>query len=98
MLKQAFQSGRVAALRKFALGPPTQVDQFMADVEAGKDVPPEAALPPMPGMMGAPPALDGSVPMTPPPNPGAGSTVGGPPPEMAGAPGAPPPVMGALGG
>lgn len=97
MLKQAFQNGRVAALRKFALGPPTQVDQFVADVEMGKDVPPESALPPMAGI-GNPPALDGSVPMTPPPSLGAGSTVGGPPPEVAGAPAAPPPSMGALGG
>ena len=95
MLKQAFQNGRGAALRKFALGPPTQVDQFVADVDMGKDVPPEAAMPPMPG---PPAALDGSVPMIPPPSLGSGSTVGGPPPEMAGAPGAPPPSMGMLGG
>lgn len=92
MLKTAFTGGRQAALRKFALGPPTQVDQFVADVEMGKDVPPEAAQPPMPG---PPSALDGSVPLQLPPPPGAGSTVS---PEMAGTPAAPPPSTGMLGG
>jgi len=96
MLKQAYASGRVAAMRKFALGPPTQVDQFVADVEMGKDVPPESAQPPMAGNLAGPPtALDGSVPLQLPTPPSPGSTVA---PEMAGAPAAPPPSMGALGG
>lgn len=101
MLKQAYTQGQHAALKKFALGPPTQVDQFVADVEHGKDVPPEAANPPMshaPGEM--PPALDGTIPLqtpstSPPTPPGMGSTVGMPP--LAGDPSAqPPPSMGAL--
>jgi hypothetical protein len=95
MLKTAFANGRRAALLKFALGPPTQVDQFMANVDMGKDVPPEAATPPMPGGPMTPPALDGHTPMPPLPSFGTGSTVA---PEMAGAPGAPPPSNGMLGG
>lgn len=104
MINRAYASGRRAAMMKFALGPPTQVDQFMADVEQGKDVPPEPALPPMsnaPG--GVPPALDGSIPMEfPMAGEGSlGSTVSPPPPAppMAGDPSQqPPPSMGALQG
>jgi hypothetical protein len=59
--------GRLAALQKFALAPPTQVDQFVADVDAGKDVPPGSMMGGMDGSMGGPPppALDGSIPMQP---------------------------------
>lgn len=93
MLKHAFKDGGIAAMLKFALGPPTQVDQFVANVEMGKDVPPEAAQPPMPGH---PVALDNTMPLQLPPPPGAGSTVA---PELAGSPpSTPPPAMGALGG
>jgi hypothetical protein len=101
MLKTAYTRGWRDALKKFALGPPTQVDQFVADVEHGKDVVPESALPPMshaPGEML--PALDGTTPLqmpstSPPTPPGMGSTVGMPP--LPGDPSAqPPPSMGAL--
>lgn len=93
MLKQAYKRGCAAAAVKFALGPPTQVDQFVADIEMGKDVPSEAAQPPMPGH---PVALDNTMPLQLPAPPGAGSTVA---PELAGAPApAPPPSMGALRG
>lgn len=97
----AYRLGCAKALEKLALGPPTQVDQFVADVESGKDVPPEAALPPMAGQ--PPPALDGTIPLqmpsTSPPTPQdtLGSTIGQPP--LAGDPAAqPPPSMGALSG
>lgn len=92
MIKAAYQHGLQAALRKFALGPPTQVDQFVADVESGKDVPPEPAMPPAPG---PPAALDGTIPMAQLPSFGAGSTVA---PELAGAPASPPPMMNPAGG
>lgn len=98
-LKSMYQQGVKAALAKFALGPPTQVDQFMADVESGKDVPPPMD-PPMSHAPGdVPSALDGTVPLsTSPPTPPdtIGSTVGQPP--LAGSPAAPPPSMGMLGG
>jgi hypothetical protein len=104
MLKQAYTRGWRAALQKFALGPPTQVDQFMADVEHGQDVPPEAATPPMSHAPGETlPALDGTTPLqmpstSPPTPPGVGSTVGTPP-ALSGDPAMqPPPSMGALGG
>lgn len=94
-MRKAHLKGRQAALHKFALGPPLQVDQFMADVEQGKDLP-VAALPPASHV---PPALDDSTPMPPPPPMGAGSTVGGPQAQLAGAPPAEPPQsMGALRG
>jgi len=92
MIRSAYARGCRAAFRKFALGPPTQVDQFVADVESGKDILPEAAQPPAPG---PPAALDGTIPMPQPPSFGAGSTVA---PELAGAPGAPPPMMNPAGG
>ncbi len=94
MLKHAYENGGMAALRKFALGPPTQVDQFVSDVEAGKDVPPESAMA-APPMSGPPAALDGTLPLQLPPPPSTGSTVS---PGMAGAPAAPPPSNGMLGG
>lgn len=85
-LKEMYQRGVRAALTKFALGPPTQVDQFMADVESGKDVEPQPALPPMSHAPGeSVPALDGTVPLsTSPPTPQdtVGSTIGQPPPSM----------------
>jgi hypothetical protein len=98
----AYTNGARAAAHRFkiALGPPTQVDQFMADIESGKDVPPPMD-PPMSHAPGnVPPALDGTMPLsTSPPTPmdTIGSTVGDP--MMAGAPPAmPPPNMGMLGG
>lgn len=101
-LHLAYTNGARAAAQRFkiALGPPTQVDQFMADIESGKDVPPPAT-PPMSHVPGeTPPALDGTTPLsTSPPTPPdtIGSTVGQPP--LAGAPpDMPPPSMGMLGG
>ena len=98
-LSTAYALGRAKALEKLALGPPTQVDQFVADVESGKDVPP--ASPPMAQEpAGAPPALDGTTPLsTSPPTPQdtVGSTIGQPP--LAGDPAAqPPPSIAALHG
>lgn len=100
-LKDMYRRGVKDAFAKFALGPPTQVDQFMADVESGKDVAPDVGLPPMSHAPGeAMPALDGTMPLsTSPPTPQdtLGSTIGQPP--LAGSPpGAPPPNMGMLGG
>jgi hypothetical protein len=98
-LATAYRLGRAKALEKLALGPPTQVDQFVADVESGKNVPP--APPPM--AQGALPALDGTMPLetgsTSPPTPQdtLGSTIGLPP--LPGDPAAQPaPSMGALHG
>lgn len=59
MIKHAFERGHRDALRKFALAPPTQVDQFVADVETGKDVAPAHDMTP---------ALDGSMPIAQPPS------------------------------
>jgi hypothetical protein len=39
MLKTSFVRGYAAAFRKMALSPPTQVDDFLAHVESGKDMP-----------------------------------------------------------
>ena len=95
-LQAVYTAGARAALEKFALGPPTQVDQFVADVEHAQDVPPPSAEPPMSHAPGeALPALDGTVPLetpstSPPTPPDLGSTVG----EMP----EPPPMMGALNG
>lgn len=55
MIRTAYEKGRQAALAKFALAPPTQVDEFMQTIEAGKDIPPPAAPPPT--------ALDGTTPL-----------------------------------
>lgn len=100
LIRLSFESGARAARVKFALGPPTQVDQFVADVEHGQDIPPQAALPPMSQPSGSPAALDGTMPLsTSPPTPQdtIGSTVGQPPPPLPGDPAAqPPPSMGAL--
>lgn len=93
MIKAAYLAGCRSALRKFALGPPTQVDQFVADVEGGKDVPPEAVLPPASEQVS--PSLDGTIPMPPLPSFGAGSTVA---PELAGMPAPAPPMMNPAGG
>lgn len=98
-LATAYALGRAKALEKLALGPPTQVDQFVADVESGKDVPPPP--PPMAqGPAAMPAALDGTMPLsTSPPTPQdtLGSTVGQPP--LAGDPAAqPPPSIAALHG
>ena len=60
MLKQAFAAGYRAALLKFALDPPTQVDAFVDSVEQGKDVPQDPATLAPPGMdaLGLPPVAD----------------------------------------
>jgi hypothetical protein len=102
LMRIAFESGGRAARAKFALGPPTQVDQFVADVENGQDVPPSGAVPPMSHAPGDCAALDGTMPLQlpqstspqTPPNT-VGSTVGSPP-QLAGAPGPAPQSMGAL--
>lgn len=93
MIKTAYLVGCRSALQKFALSPLTQVDQFVSDVESGKDVPPEAALPP--ASVQIPPSMDGTTPMPPLPSFGAGSTVA---PDLAGLPVAPPPMMNPAGG
>lgn len=54
MIRTAYEKGRRDALAKFALAPPTQVDEFVQNVEAGKDIPPPAA---------PPTALDGTTPL-----------------------------------
>ena len=84
MIRKAAEAGRHDALAKFALGPPTQVDQFVADIEQGQDVPPSQApvLPQDPsaalGMPeGAMPSLAGES-TSPPTPPGVGSTVAPP--------------------
>jgi hypothetical protein len=87
MIKRAYALGCRTAFGKFALDPPTQVDQFIADVEQGKDVVPAPEAPPM--------SLDGTTPMPPLPSFGAGSTVA---PELAGAPAPPLPTMDLMGG
>jgi len=99
-LTDMYQRGVKAAFTKFALDPPTQVDQFMAAVESGKDIPPVATPPMSPAPGALPTALDGTMPLsTSPPTPmdTIGSTVGQPP-QLAGAPGEAPPSMGMLGG
>lgn len=42
-LRHAYAAGYCAAFQKLALSPPTQVDEFVANVESGKDVPPDAS-------------------------------------------------------
>jgi hypothetical protein len=86
MLKQSYARGCRDALEKLALSPPTQVDDFVANVESGKDVPPDpsAMRPPAPDMgAGTPPE--------------AGEDVSGLPPET-GAPAQelPPELLAAL--
>ena len=97
LMRLSFDGGARAALAKFALGPPTQVDQFVAGGEQRQPDPPQPAPPPMSHPPGDTPALDGTVPLStsPPTPPGIGSTVGQPP--LSGDPAAqPPPSMGAL--
>lgn len=82
MIRLAYLRGRRDALAKFALAPPSQVDQFVADVEQAKDAPPPG-LPPM-SLPQPPPALDGTTPLqmpSPPPPMSLGWTVGTPPQE-----------------
>ncbi|HEX7018737.1 MAG TPA: hypothetical protein VF159_01910 [Gemmatimonadaceae bacterium] len=55
MIRTAYENGCRDALAKFALAPPTQVDEFVQNIEAGKDIPPPAAPPPT--------ALDGTTPL-----------------------------------
>jgi hypothetical protein len=55
MIRTAYENGRRDALAKFALAPPTQVDQLMQAVDAGKDVAPPPPPPPT--------ALDGTTPL-----------------------------------
>jgi hypothetical protein len=102
-LRIAYMNGVKAAAAHFkiALGPPTQVDQFMADVESGKDIPP-TDVPPMSSPPDSQrPALDGTIPLsTSPPTPAdtIGSTIGTPPDPatLAGSPAMPYPSMGGL--
>ena len=97
-LATAYKLGGAKALEKLGLGPPTPVDQFVANIESGKDVTP--ALPPMAqGPAAMPPALDGTTALsTSPPTPQdtLGSTVGQPP--LAGDSAPPPPSLAALHG
>lgn len=58
MIRTAYEAGRRAALAKLALAPPTQVDEFVQNVEHGKDVVPEPAPAAPP-----PTALDGTTPL-----------------------------------
>ncbi len=99
-LRVAYENGIKAVLVKLGLGPPTQVDQFMANIESGKDIPP-TGTPPMSHAPGETlPALDGTIPLsTSPPTPAdtIGSTVGEPPP-LAGSPAQPYPSISALSG
>ena len=60
MLKASFVRGYAAAFKKMALSPPTQVDDFLAKVESGKDMP----VDPSSSINGAPP---GPPAMPPPP-------------------------------
>lgn len=63
MLTTSYLRGYAAAFKKLALSPPTQVDDFLAKVESGKDMPldPTSSMNgapmggPMGGPMGAPP-------------------------------------------
>lgn len=91
-LRHVWVRGYRSAFKKFALSTPTQVDAFMADVESGKDVPPEAVL----GEPGPPSGLDQLAQMQQQPHAAQqqpqpqepdslGSTVGFPPPEKQGA-------------
>jgi hypothetical protein len=78
MIRHAYQQGVRDACIKFALAPPTQVDQFVADVDQGKDVPPPSLS--MDAPQPPPTALDGTTPLQmPQPEPTLGSTVGPPP-------------------
>jgi hypothetical protein len=102
-LKTAYRHGARTALVKLAINPPTQVDEFVNNVESGKDVPPSPAPAATGAMSGM--ALDGTSPLalpgqamqqqmvtTSPPTPQdtIGSTVGDAPP--------PPPSISALSG
>lgn len=92
-LGTAYHRGVKAAHVKLALNPPTQVDEFVNNVESGKDVPPSPAPAATGAMSGM--ALDGTSPLalpghpmqqqqvsTSPPTPQdtVGSTVGDAPP------------------
>ena len=48
MLSQHYKQGVHTAFLKFALAPPTQVDEFVAGVESGKDVPLDPSTDAMP--------------------------------------------------
>jgi hypothetical protein len=53
MLAHAYAAGRAAAFGKFALSPPTGADNFVAQLDRGKDMPPDQVgqipeAPPMP--------------------------------------------------
>lgn len=63
MIRQAYLKGVRDACLKLALAPPSQVDQFVADIEQAKDAPLPGALPPMSGPPPTPPALDGTTPL-----------------------------------
>lgn len=88
MIKTTYLAGCRSALQKFALSLPTQVDQFVSDIESGKDIPPEAAIPL--ASVQIPASMDGTTPMPQLPPFRAGATVA---PELVGSPVAPPPMM-----
>ena len=48
MLRHSYDQGIHTAFLKFALAPPTQVDEFVAGVENGKDVPLDPSTDAMP--------------------------------------------------
>lgn len=57
MIRQSYAQGGRDALSKLGLAAPSPVDQLVAGVEHGKDVP-------SPGMaQGSPAALDGTIPL-----------------------------------
>lgn len=72
MIRSGYANGYRAAFQKFALNPPTQVDEFVAKVESGKDAPPDPAT-------NAP-----TPPPTPPQAPGMaqGAPMGASPPKL----------------
>ena len=61
MIRHIYNLGVRDALVKFALAPPTQVDDFVAAVEHGKDAPPPVAPPMDPESPLL--ALDGTTPL-----------------------------------
>lgn len=57
MIRQSYMRGGRDALVKLGLAPPSLVDQLVAEVEHGKDVPPPSLAPPPLT------ALDGTTPL-----------------------------------
>ena len=61
MLSTSYFHGVAAGFKKYALNPPTQVDEFLANVEHAKDIP----MDPTSSINGAP--MQGPPPQPPPP-------------------------------